>query len=51
MGPPMLILSNLAQLYARDRSRVIDVLTRQHGRDPAHAFANAFLIRKKDGDG
>ena len=44
-------LDELSELYARERTRVIDVLTKQHGRDPAHAFANAFLVRKKDGDG
>ena len=44
-------LDELSELYVRERTRVIDVLTKQHGRDPAHAFANAFLVRKKDGDG
>jgi hypothetical protein len=44
-------LDELTQLYTSDRPRVIEVLSKQHGRDPAHAFANAFLVRKKDGDG
>jgi hypothetical protein len=44
-------LDELVQLLASDRTRVLDVLRKQHGRDPAHAFANAFLVRKKDDDG
>lgn len=44
-------LDDITQLYDRERSRVIEVLAKKHGRDPAHAFANAFLVRKKDGDG
>ena len=44
-------LEELTDLIAKDRARVIDVLHRKHARDPAHAFANAFLVRKKDGDG
>jgi predicted DNA-binding transcriptional regulator len=44
-------LDELEQILAQDRERVIDVLKKQHGRDPAHAFANAFLVRKKDDDG
>lgn len=44
-------LDELTKLVDADRARVLDVLNRKHGRDPAHAFANAFLVRKKDGDG
>lgn len=44
-------LDELVDLYVRERPRVLEVLTKQHGRDPVHAFANAFLVRKKDGDG
>lgn len=44
-------LEELTELIAKDRARVLDVLRRKHARDPAHAFANAFLVRKKDGDG
>lgn len=44
-------LDELSDLYASDRPGVIEVLTRQHARDPAHAFANAFLVRKKEDDG
>lgn len=44
-------LDELTAQLAKSRTRVLDVLRNQHGRDPAHAFANAFLVRKKDGDG
>jgi hypothetical protein len=44
-------LDELVTVLQKDRARVLDVLNKQHGRDPAHAFANAFLVRKKDGDG
>lgn len=44
-------LDELTAFVARDRKRVLDALTQQRGRDSAHAFANAFLVRKKDGDG
>jgi hypothetical protein len=44
-------LDELVTLLQKDRIRVLEVLNNQHGRDPAHAFANAFLVRKKDGDG
>lgn len=44
-------LDELMNILDKDRPRVLDVLNRQHGRDPAHAFANAFLVRKKDDDG
>lgn len=44
-------LDELTKLVDSDRPRILDVLNKQHGRDPAHAFANAFLVRKKDGDG
>jgi hypothetical protein len=44
-------LDDLVKLLAKDRNRVLDVLKKQHGKDPAHAFANAFLVRKKDDDG
>ena len=52
VSPPIdKALDELVQLLASDRTRVLDVLRKQHGRDPAHAFANAFLVRKKDDDG
>jgi len=44
-------LEELTALLTRDRKRVLDALAEQRGRDAAHAFANAFLVRKKDGDG
>jgi hypothetical protein len=44
-------LDELVKHLDRDRARVIDALNKKDGRDPAHAFANAFLVRKKDGDG
>jgi hypothetical protein len=44
-------LDELVKLLDGDRKRVLEVLKKQHGKDPAHAFANAFLVRKKDGDG
>ena len=44
-------LDELVVWIAKDRGRVIEALNRKDVRDPAHAFANAFLVRKKDGDG
>lgn len=44
-------LDELTTLLARDRGRVLEVMKDKHGRDPVHVFANAFLVRKKDGDG
>lgn len=44
-------LEDVVKLLASDRAKVVDVLRAGRGRDPAHAFANAFLVRKKDGDG
>lgn len=44
-------LEELTKLLSKDRSKVIDVLRQRAGRDPVHAFANAFLVRKKDDDG
>lgn len=44
-------LEEIVKLLSKDRTRVVDVLRAGKGRDPAHAFANAFLVRKKDDDG
>lgn len=44
-------LDELMVLLAKDRGRVIEALKQEKSRDPAHAFANAFLVRKKDDDG
>jgi hypothetical protein len=44
-------LGEIFALLERDRALVLDVLQKKHGRDPAHAFANAFLVRKKKDNG
>lgn len=44
-------LDEIVKLLDADRSRVVDVLKKRLGRDPVQAFADAFLVRKKDGDG
>lgn len=44
-------LEEIVKHLSTDRAKVLDVLRAGRGKDPAHAFANAFLVRKKDGDG
>jgi hypothetical protein len=44
-------VEELVAVYAKERAAVLAVLRRPEDRDPVSAFANAFLVRKKDRDG